>query len=188
MPGLVTPSRTPAVNASGEAVPRAREKDPDPDHTPANSTATDSSRKKSMTEGIQVPVNSLSGQDTIGGTYSDGTESTAGSAGTSSSPARHIDPETTSKEAEDSSLKALPDDSPDRAGVAYSGGTLLPVACFRCRSYGCLPDNCIRQRTTLAGGHGFPGNGTGTALHDPGAFRVTGFPRPVRDRTGKFNP
>jgi hypothetical protein len=47
LPGLVTTtSRSSAVNASDEAVSRVREKDPDPDHTPTNSTATDSSKKK----------------------------------------------------------------------------------------------------------------------------------------------
>jgi hypothetical protein len=46
LPGLVTTSRSSAVSASGEAVSRVRGKNPDPDHTPANSTETDSSRKK----------------------------------------------------------------------------------------------------------------------------------------------
>jgi hypothetical protein len=123
LPGLVTTvSRSSAVNASDEAVSRVREKDPDPDHTPANSTATDSSRKKSMTECILVPVNGVHSQDTIGFTYSDGTVFTAESAGNYSSPARKKDPEITSEEAEDIALKALPDYSPDSAEVKNFGG------------------------------------------------------------------
>ena len=46
LPGLVTTPRSSALNASGEAVSRIRGKNPDPDHTLTNSTATDSSQKK----------------------------------------------------------------------------------------------------------------------------------------------
>jgi hypothetical protein len=68
-----------------------------------------------MTDCILVPVNSVNGREPIGFTYSDGTVFTAGSAGTCSSPARQKDPEIMSKEAEDITLTALPDYSPDSA-------------------------------------------------------------------------
>jgi hypothetical protein len=74
-----------------------------------------------MTECILVPVNGVHDRDTIGFSYSDGTLFTAESAGNYSSPATMKDPEITSKEAEDIVLKALPDNSPDRAEVKNSG-------------------------------------------------------------------